>query len=195
VDEELAPPGFPEDPDFLSWYERWLDEMELGYDLMCFGSRLPGDEAALRAIFTSPGEPQGQRTDAACSLTELPPLSAESHGPLRSALAHGEAAGLREAAALAIGHFEVEVAVPELRLAVGDPSPVVRKAALSALSGVGAEGLELEARPLLADGDGNVVFRAYASAVRRWSLATAPVEISSPSRSPASRRTRRLLRR
>ena len=58
VDEDLQPPHFPDDPDFLSWYERWLDEMALGYDLSWFGYRLPGDESDLRAIFTSPTEPQ-----------------------------------------------------------------------------------------------------------------------------------------
>ena len=70
VDEDLQPPHFPDDPDFLSWYERWLDEMALGYDLSWFGYRLPGDEADLRAIFTSPTEPEERRSrcgSAPCS--------------------------------------------------------------------------------------------------------------------------------
>ena len=94
------------------------------------------------------------------SLLKLPALTAESHGPLRSALAHGDSPGLREAAALVLAHFRVEAAVPELRLGIGDPDPAVRKAALSALSGIGAEGWEGQARRLLADPDADVIFRA-----------------------------------
>jgi HEAT repeat protein len=157
VDEDLHPPDFPEDQDFLSWYERWLDEMALGYGL-CFD--VPGDETVLRNIFISATEPTERRARAVRSLFKLPTLTSESHGPLRSALAKGDLAGLREAAALALGHFRVEAAVSELRLATGDSDSGVRKAALAALFKIGANSSESEARCLLADPDADVVFEA-----------------------------------
>jgi hypothetical protein len=40
-------PYFSEEPDFLSWYERWLDERAAGYDLEYFGWGPRGDEQAL----------------------------------------------------------------------------------------------------------------------------------------------------
>nr|WP_145405127.1 SMI1/KNR4 family protein [Paenibacillus xylanexedens] len=36
---------------FLDWYERWLDEIILDYDITWFGSRMPGDEQALIQVY------------------------------------------------------------------------------------------------------------------------------------------------
>lgn len=36
---------------FLDWYERWLDEIILDYDISWFGSRMPGDERALIQVY------------------------------------------------------------------------------------------------------------------------------------------------
>ena len=36
---------------FLDWYERWLDEMILDYDIAWFGSKMPGDENALIQVY------------------------------------------------------------------------------------------------------------------------------------------------
>lgn len=47
----------------------------------------------------------------------------------------------------------------ELRLATGDPDPGVRKGALAALRGIGADSWDSEARRMLADPDADVVFR------------------------------------
>lgn len=38
---------------FLDWYERWLDEIILDYDIGWFGSRMRGDENALIQIYQS----------------------------------------------------------------------------------------------------------------------------------------------
>ncbi|TKH39725.1 SMI1/KNR4 family protein [Paenibacillus polymyxa] len=38
---------------FLDWYERWLDEIILDYDIGWFGSRMPGDENALIQMYQS----------------------------------------------------------------------------------------------------------------------------------------------
>ncbi|MEV0283083.1 SMI1/KNR4 family protein [Kribbella sp. NPDC050820] len=57
------PPYVSEDPDFLTWYERWLDELLAGYSVTDFGLKLPGDETALLAILA--GDPDPDRRQRA----------------------------------------------------------------------------------------------------------------------------------
>ncbi len=42
---------FVYEDNFLDWYERWLDEVILDYDIAWFGSRMPGDENALIQVY------------------------------------------------------------------------------------------------------------------------------------------------
>ncbi|MCU6792142.1 SMI1/KNR4 family protein [Paenibacillus sp. WQ 127069] len=42
---------FVYEDNFLDWYERWLDEIILDYDIAWFGSRMPGDENALIQVY------------------------------------------------------------------------------------------------------------------------------------------------
>ncbi|WP_433041902.1 hypothetical protein [Dactylosporangium sp. CS-033363] len=76
-----AAPYVVEDPDFLAWYERWLDDVLAGYDVGWFGERLPLSEAALMVVLRADPSPE-RRVRAASSLLDLP-----SHGPsARSAM-------------------------------------------------------------------------------------------------------------
>ncbi|MEU8007281.1 SMI1/KNR4 family protein [Catellatospora sp. NPDC049111] len=68
-------PYLLEDTDFLSWYERWLDELLSGCNVSMFGwQKLPGNEHTLRHILTSDPSP-ARRQMAARSLAALPRLS------------------------------------------------------------------------------------------------------------------------
>lgn len=167
VNLDLAgPPDFPADPDFLAYYERWLDEMALGYDLDWFGSKLPGDEAVLLAILGSPAETPERRGLAAWSLLKLPSVGPEAALALRSALGE-EDAGLREAAAQAIGRLGIDSAATELVRATRDPEAKVRTAALISLASMKADGWDDEARRLLTDPDPEVVQSALNSLLFR----------------------------
>ncbi|WP_405080069.1 SMI1/KNR4 family protein [Paenibacillus chitinolyticus] len=42
---------FVYEDNFLDWYERWLDEIILDYDIAWFSSRMPGDESALIQVY------------------------------------------------------------------------------------------------------------------------------------------------
>lgn len=42
---------FVYEDNFLNWYERWLDEIILDYELGWFGSRMPGDEDTLIKVY------------------------------------------------------------------------------------------------------------------------------------------------
>jgi hypothetical protein len=67
-------PYVVEDPDFLAWYERWLDEAVAGYWVGWFGERLPLEEPELIAVLADDPSPE-RRVRAADSLLGLPAVS------------------------------------------------------------------------------------------------------------------------
>jgi hypothetical protein len=58
---------FIEDTDFLSWYERWQDDVIAGLDMETFGVNVPGNQAQLRALFQ-----KHKRCDILYSLGRFP---------------------------------------------------------------------------------------------------------------------------
>lgn len=75
LDEEgPAGPYVLEDADFLAWYERWLDEVVAGFDVGCFGERLPLDEPQLIAVLADDPAP-ARRARAGMSLLRQPTVS------------------------------------------------------------------------------------------------------------------------
>jgi len=42
---------FTYESNFLDWYERWLDEITLGYDTSWYGYKMPGDESELIRVY------------------------------------------------------------------------------------------------------------------------------------------------
>jgi hypothetical protein len=73
-------PYVVEDTDFLTWYERWLDEALAGYDVGWFGERLPLEEPGLIAVLASDPSP-ARRARAGESLLQLP-VSGDRFWPL-----------------------------------------------------------------------------------------------------------------
>lgn len=74
---------FPREPDFLSWYARWLREVSLGYDLGWFGIHLDGDELALISRYAGTQDP-GERHRVLSSMTKFPVLSETTQTFLRN---------------------------------------------------------------------------------------------------------------
>lgn len=68
-------PFFPDNPGFLSWYERWLDELLWGYEHFWFGTQMPGDEAALAAAAKTDNP---HRLDALYALQQVKTLAPET---------------------------------------------------------------------------------------------------------------------
>jgi HEAT repeats/SMI1 / KNR4 family (SUKH-1) len=108
--EHAFAPHFPRYPNFLAWYEAWLDETLWGYDVARFGHGLPGREEEAAAALIHPASPPPVRRDALAKLACVP-------RPALSALARLDADGWDAAA----------------RAALGDPDADVRFGALSAL--------------------------------------------------------------
>ncbi|MEV4973670.1 HEAT repeat domain-containing protein [Streptomyces scopuliridis] len=147
-----------EDPDFLAWYERWLDELLAGYRVTWFGEKIPGDEAALLRILAGDPAPQ-RRARAARSLGFLPLITATAAGALASAAA--DADPLVRRAALEVAWRSGTAAVePAARLALTDPDASVRAEAISVLRALGTADAAERARPLLGDPDPEVAWRA-----------------------------------
>ncbi|MFE2746684.1 HEAT repeat domain-containing protein [Streptomyces scopuliridis] len=188
-----------EDPDFLSWYERWLDswyerwldELLAGYHVTWFGEKIPGDEAALLRVLAGDPSPQ-RRARAARSLGFLPRITPTAAGALTSAAA--DADPLVRRAALEVAWRSKAAAVePAARSALTDPDAAVRAEAISVLRALGTADAAERARPLLADPDEEVAWRAMramADSGRMSAADLAPLITGSGAGAHGSARTR-----
>ncbi len=68
---------FPREPDFLSWYIRWLREAAAGYDMGWFGIFLDGDEETLQKNYAQ-ADTEEERLLAIDSMEKFPDLSGAS---------------------------------------------------------------------------------------------------------------------
>ncbi len=76
---------FPREPDFLSWYTRWLREVIAGYHMGWFGIFLDGDEETLQKHYTQAAT-EDERLLAIDSMDKFPALSAASQDFIRGIL-------------------------------------------------------------------------------------------------------------
>ena len=76
---------FPREPDFLSWYIRWLREAAAGYDMGWFGLSLDGDEETLRKLYIQ-ADTDADRLLAVGSMDKFPALSEVSRDFIRGIL-------------------------------------------------------------------------------------------------------------
>ncbi len=76
---------FPREPDFLSWYIRWLREAAAGYDMGWFGLSLDGDEETLRKLYIQ-ADTDAERLLAVGSMDKFPVLSEASRDFIRGIL-------------------------------------------------------------------------------------------------------------
>jgi hypothetical protein len=147
-----------EDEDFLSWYERWLDELLAGYSVTWFGEKIPGDESRLLGILA--GDPsRHRRARAARSLQALPSITRTAAEALAEAATDGDPL-VRGATMEVAWRSKVPAAEPAARAALTDPEAAVRAAAISVLRALEVDDVAERARPLLADTDWEVRWRA-----------------------------------
>lgn len=88
VEHEFVVPYLSPEPDFLAWYERWLDELLQGYDLHLFGYGPRGGEDAYFRVLDDPNEHPSYRAEAALAFYKLPKLSPRAQEHLASYLQH-----------------------------------------------------------------------------------------------------------
>ncbi len=125
---------FPENPNFLSWYERWLDELRAGYETSWFGVGAVGTEEELARRLRDRTVSAGNKSDALRTLMRIKPLR-PSTMELLSAFSKdtSEAPAPRAtAASLSISHSPSDDPVYVSQL-LQDSLGEVRKEALLAL--------------------------------------------------------------
>ena len=130
LDADGQAPYVVREPDFLSWYERWLDELLGGYDLFWFGYGLGGDESTLLRLLDDPKTPDEDRIDAAYALRRLPGLSPVGRERIRTLICDS-VAGVRAASCYIAEKFNIMEATTQIPNLLNDASPEVLKAAIS----------------------------------------------------------------
>jgi hypothetical protein len=126
-------PYFVHDPDFLSWYERWLDELLWGYDDFWYGLGLPGREEQLADVLCDRHDSPDFVCEAMTTLGRIPRLQSRTLAILRSLLRHSGYA-VRGQAAFLLGKNLAVGAVDDVKGLLMDESDQVRKRALEALA-------------------------------------------------------------
>jgi HEAT repeat protein len=157
--EDGGTPYFVRSPDFLTWYERWLDELLWGYDTSWFGVGLPGREDDMVKVLESDGTSASRRSDALRTLWRIPALSGSTMIVVRRMLSD-PSADVRCKAVHLVGKHVGQSAVDDIRQLLHDPEASVRKAALTALKDLPAAVWQSDARAALRDSDHEVVFYA-----------------------------------
>jgi hypothetical protein len=159
VNTDGGVPYFVENVDFLSWYERWLDELLWGHVHHWFGMGMAGDEATLAAAASTASSPR--RHDALTAMHRLPRLGDVTAAIVAARL--GDAVDdVREAALGLVAKFALGGVEAQVRSALEDACARVRLRALLALIATSAgEVWQVEARRALLDEDGETASRAF----------------------------------
>lgn len=154
VDVTRGTSFFPEDPDFLRWYERWLDELLAGCKMESFGRTMPGFEPELVEAI------RGRRrlADALRALARLPSIRPETLALLESFLDDDDDT-IRDAAVtahLACVWPPSEILRPRLR----DPVVEIRRRIVFYVEVARLTTWFDELRPLIDDADPEIASRA-----------------------------------
>jgi hypothetical protein len=149
---------FVHHPDFLSWYERWLDELLWGYEDSWFGWGFPGREPDLVEVLREESAPD-LRSEALTTLDRLPELHSGTLDIVRTLLSDGSCR-LRAQACGLLGKHRVARAAGDIAARLEDDDSAVRVAAVDALRKLPGTDWETAARRLLGDRSESAVFRA-----------------------------------
>jgi HEAT repeat protein len=131
-DADLHPPYLVREPDFLSWYERWLDELLQGYNIHWFGHGPGGGEVDFFRILDDPQASDKLKSEAAWAFARLPRLSDAAARLIPGYLAH-RVAGVRSGALAAIQTFELQETAGGASQWLNDHDAGVRAQAVRAL--------------------------------------------------------------
>jgi HEAT repeat protein len=132
VDADGHPPYMVHEPDFLAWYERWLDELLAGYKITYFGIGPGGGEDAFLRILDDPQATDTAKAEAARAFCRLPRLSDAAAGRVSDFLEH-PAADVRAGVCATVREFRIRTAGEAIAQRLHDASPAVRREAVQAV--------------------------------------------------------------
>ncbi|WP_221329708.1 HEAT repeat domain-containing protein [Actinoplanes sp. L3-i22] len=128
LEDLAAPPVFHPQPNFLTWYEHWLDTLPEGELVPDFRHQRRGSSEDLADVLTTSASP-GERQAAAYTLGGRQPLTDRARDALARALADDPDRGVRMDAARTLAELD-SGAAPVLASALKDPDHWVRRRAL-----------------------------------------------------------------
>lgn len=152
--------GYPyvtDDPDFLAWYERWLDQLLWGWDASNAGEGLPGTEQQMVALLLEGSCSERDRREALRTLRRVNKPTQETK---RAALAQLEAGCpkvVAEALRIVDRHAWWEK-IETVATLLQNPDWVVRSGAVRILGKAKHPGWSEQVRPLLHDSEHEVWF-------------------------------------
>jgi len=146
--------------DFVTWYERWLDELLGGYDLGWFGFGVGGDESHLFGLINNPVTPETERSDAVFALARLPDLSPEGRERVLALAAHPNGK-VRAASCWVAEKFQIENFKSRLPELLADEFPEVQKAAIVLAEKIAADSHPNQVVSLIESDDADVAYRAF----------------------------------
>lgn len=129
VDADGNPPYMVHEPDFLSWYERWLDELLGGYKTDLFGYGPGGGEEDFLRILNDPQTSDAFKSEAASAFCGLPGLSDAVAMQISTYLSH-PVVGVRAGACATVRAFQIRAACEDAARLLDDESPWVRRQAV-----------------------------------------------------------------
>jgi len=129
ADMDGHPPYIVREPDFLAWYERWLDELLGGYKVDSFGYGPGGCEEDFFRILNDPNASDEFKSEAAVAFCRLPRLSGAGARRILDYLSH-PIARVRSGACATVRRFEIRHASDAGGQLLDDPSHYVRREAV-----------------------------------------------------------------
>jgi HEAT repeat protein len=139
VDADHQPPYFVDSPDFLGWYERWLDELLGDYEMSWFGIGMTGTENDFRRVLADPTATAARRIHAADGVLRLPRVDPSTTPYLLGGL-HDPIGRVRRASSAAVGRFGLTDGIDQVFGLLGDPDADVRESAIRALAKLACPG-------------------------------------------------------
>jgi HEAT repeat protein len=132
VDADGNAPYLVWDPDFLSWYERWPDELLGGYGTSWFGFGPGGGEQDFARLLEDPSLSAHRRSEVAHAFIRLPKLSRAGAAFVQSHLGHASS-GVRAGLCRAVRRFKLLDAEGEVGPLLSATEAEVRQEAVRTL--------------------------------------------------------------
>lgn len=155
LDADGQPPYVVREPDFFSWYERWLDELLGGYEISWFGFGMGGNESEIMERLAARTTSLRDRIDAIHALCRLPGLSPQGKQKICQ-LISDPAAGIRAAACTVVEKFKIREARRFLTDRLHDESAEVRMSAIGMCAAISMEDHSEDIVKLLQSDDSDV---------------------------------------